>query len=517
LDAANRSNPVPHLYALESTNPCFIGSTRIATHLGLIPIQSLAENGTAFLTGTDDRAHGGGSGVAYRPASPAWKTRENTPVFRLVTKHGFEVTATADHRFLTANRGYVPLCDLQPDDRLMLQSQEGAWSTNELLPNMEAFQEKTAVMGQGGDRASGHLVTRKDFAERYANLPAAWSHDLGLVLGAQVGDGWLSGSSGSPVGIVFEKADTETLEAFHTPMQEWFGAGHLHQRESVHQLTYGRLPYEFFKSLGVMEAPAQEKRVPESIWQAPREAVVGFLQGLFTADGTVNLCESKRSCSVRLASASYALLQDVQLLLSNFGIISRIHKRREAGLRSMPNGKGGSQLYSAHTDYELLIDKANRDAFLEKIGFINSEKQRKAAQFVESKARKSNHETFETSVACIEPAGLADVYDLTEPVTHSLIANGLIAHNCGEQWLGPFENCCLGSVNLAQHFGPDGQVDWEKLRQSVVLSTIFLDDVVEANAYVPAVPQLKEAAHRARRIGLGIMGLADLMYHAGIR
>ena len=52
---------------------------------------------------------------------------------------------------------------------------------------------------------------------------------------------------------------------------------------------------------------------------------------------------------------------------------------------------------------------------------------------------------------------------------------------------------------------------------SVVLSTIFLDDVVDANAYVPAVPQLKEAAHRARRIGLGIMGLADLMYHCGIR
>ncbi len=88
---------------------------------------------------------------------------------------------------------------------------------------------------------------------------------------------------------------------------------------------------------------------------------------------------------------------------------------------------------------------------------------------------------------------------------------------CGEQWLGPYENCCLGSVNLAQHVTPDGQVDWEKLRESVELATRFLDDVVEANAYVPAVPQLKEAAHRARRIGLGIMGLADLMYRAGIR
>ena len=90
-------------------------------------------------------------------------------------------------------------------------------------------------------------------------------------------------------------------------------------------------------------------------------------------------------------------------------------------------------------------------------------------------------------------------------------------HNCGEQWLGPYENCCLGSVNLNEHCGPNNTVDWETLRQSVVTATRFLDDVVEANGYVPSVPQLKEAAHKARRIGLGIMGLADLMYHVGVR
>lgn len=88
---------------------------------------------------------------------------------------------------------------------------------------------------------------------------------------------------------------------------------------------------------------------------------------------------------------------------------------------------------------------------------------------------------------------------------------------CGEQWLGPYENCCLGSVNLNEHCGVDGSVDWEGLSQSVGTATRFLDDVVEANAYVPAVPKLKEAAYRARRIGLGVMGLGDLMYHVGVR
>jgi ribonucleoside-diphosphate reductase alpha chain len=108
-----------------------------------------------------------------------------------------------------------------------------------------------------------------------------------------------------------------------------------------------------------------------------------------------------------------------------------------------------------------------------------------------------------------------DAANRSNPVPHLYQLEA--TNPCGEQYLGNYENCCLGSVNLARHFGPDGSVDWEKLRQSTVLSTTFLDDVVDANAYVPAVPQLKEAAHRARRIGLGIMGLADLMYHAGIR
>lgn len=108
-----------------------------------------------------------------------------------------------------------------------------------------------------------------------------------------------------------------------------------------------------------------------------------------------------------------------------------------------------------------------------------------------------------------------DASNRSNPVPHLYQLEA--TNPCGEQWLGPYENCCLGSVNLAQHFGPDGTVDWEKLRNSVVVSTYFLDDVVDANAYVPAVPELSKAAHRARRIGLGIMGLGDLMYHVGIR
>ncbi|MGE5224858.1 MAG: ribonucleotide reductase N-terminal alpha domain-containing protein, partial [Omnitrophica WOR_2 bacterium] len=80
LDAANRANPVPQLYQLEATNPCFIGSSRIATDQGMIKIQDLAEMEMSVMVATDERVPFGGSGlpdagrfgVAFRPASFAW-------------------------------------------------------------------------------------------------------------------------------------------------------------------------------------------------------------------------------------------------------------------------------------------------------------------------------------------------------------------------------------------------------------------------------------------------------------
>jgi len=73
-------------------------------------------------------------------------------------------------------------------------------------------------------------------------------------------------------------------------------------------------------------------------------------------------------------------------------------------------------------------------------------------------------------------------------------------------------------VNLAEHCGSEDNwigTDGVRVLRAAVR---FLINVVDANAYRPAVPQLKRRrSHRARRIGLGIMGLADVMYHVGVR
>ncbi len=153
--------------------------------------------------------------------------------------------------------------------------------------------------------------------------------------------------------------------------------------------------------------------------------------------------------------------------------------------------------------YNGSIEEARKSGYA-----IKTHKTIRAAELFEKIVRQAHHNG--------EPGMLfLDAANRSNPVPHLYPLEA--TNPCGEQWLGPYENCCLGSINLAEHCGPEGSVDWESLHQSVVSATIFLDDVIEANAYVPAVPQLAKAAHNARRIGLGIMGLGDLMYHTSIR
>ena len=84
---------------------------------------------------------------------------------------------------------------------------------------------------------------------------------------------------------------------------------------------------------------------------------------------------------------------------------------------------------------------------------------------------------------------------------------------CGEQFLHHYDNCNLGSINLA-NFVNDGQMDWENLKRVTRTATRLMDNVIDTFDF--PVKQVTDLARKNRRIGLGIMGFADMLYQLGI-
>jgi ribonucleoside-diphosphate reductase alpha chain len=266
--------------------------------------------------------------------------------------------------------------------------------------------------------------------------------------------------------------------------------------------------------VGTGRAPT--KRVPASIFGAPTEVQAAFLRGLFGADGCLSRVETggKANRYVGLGSRSEALLKDVLRVLNGFGIRGRIYlinKSSESNF-SYTRKDGTTVQYELRQGFDLLINGSDLDRFANAIGFSTPRKQAALEAMLAETERYRTSGT--TKLVAREEDGQEVVYNLTEPLHHSYVVDGLVVANCSEYMSIDDSACNLASLNLMKFRREDGELDIEAFEHAV--DTVFLAQEILVGYSSYPTPEIEQNAKAYRQLGLGYANLGALLMARGL-
>ncbi|HEY6522880.1 MAG TPA: DnaB-like helicase C-terminal domain-containing protein, partial [Solirubrobacteraceae bacterium] len=428
---------------LSDLRECVTGDTLVLMADGRrVPIAALVGTTPEVL------ALDGGHRVIRAPSDAVWPVGVR-PIFELRLASGRTMRATADHRIL-AGAGWRRLSELNAGDRVALARQ---------VPEPMA--------------------------------PQRWADDRVVLLGQMIGDG--SYLSGQP--MRYTTASEDNSRAVSEAATREFGARvtRYRGRRSWHQLLISGngtrwLPAgvgAWFKELGIFGQRSREKRIPEAAFRLANDQIALLLRHLWATDGCIwagPVTSRKLATRVYYGTSSPGLATDVAALLLRLGIVARIGKT--SAEKPMWNvGVSGAADQRRFLDVvgtfgprvpqgqslELLLPTANTNVDtlpIETWGLVRAAMARQgvtqrqmaelrgtayggAAHFKFAPSRSTlasyarllgapeltaaaDNDVFWDKVVAIEPAGEAEVFDLTVPGPASWLADGVVTHNSGQ-------------------------------------------------------------------------------------
>jgi len=554
-DNANRANPNGHDGIIRSSNLCVSGDTRIATSLGLVRADELEKMNRKIITSYDYRTNGDYKkfGVGVAPSLKMFKTKENAEIYEVVTKDGYSIKSTLWHEYYVVdgkNRVIKKsLKNIKKDEKLLIQSSIGQF-------------------GLEGD------------------------FDLGFIIGLITGDGTFSQKENgySTAYIDLYNSDIKLSKLVHSQIENIINNYYAMLPKAYKKEFKNKFPKEIkhtknskkvrFTNLRLGRVLDEQfnfnkdtkYRVPEIVFKGTKECVVGYLKALFIADGTVNIIKNNKvpTFAIQLASKEKNLLKDVQLLLSNFGIRSKISKMRDKGNKHFQyiTKDGEKKEYISSNLFRLNINGENAINFINSIGFFG-DKQVKALNVFKRReelgysAKSRKKEYFLSDIESIKFVGVEDVYDTTQLYNNSLIFNGIVTGNCTEIYQNTHSNRYLMKIEFSdgevktyeesdivktdqgvekeakkitaldfidgkqvyfvEKTNIDGQtavcnlasINLSKINKKedfervVPIAVRMLDNVIDLNFY--PVKKTKETNLKTRAIGLGVMGEAQFL------
>ncbi len=316
---------------------CVAGNSLVNSEQGLAPISELSQLSSGALVKTD---------VSPTPVE-TWLDNGVMETRLLQTADGYELEGTPNQciRVIDSQGNYAwrRLDEIQPADWIAIQRKN------------RLFGQSSAVNFSFQHKEGTHR--KNDFS-----FPQELTADYAYLTGLLVGDGRCTTRDGVQV-CVCEKQMEEAVQSL---FKRLFGKegkifGHWAFYCGVELRAY-------LEKLGLGFLRSWEKRVPSSVFRAPKPVAAAFLRGLFDTDGTVRLTgRNNNSAEINVATTSRELAGEVQQLLLNFGIASSIQTVDNTGKTSLIQGR---TVRSARKIYHIRVKGSQSAAVFQKeIGF----------------------------------------------------------------------------------------------------------------------------------------------------
>lgn len=338
----------------------------------------------------------------------AWYTGHR-PVYRVRAQNGFEIRVTGDHPILT-QRGWVRCGALQEDDQLCVLDQWDHFGDGHVEHESDVYVNW---------KRTDHYVDAFELTERHGRLLGYLTADGHSFRALEMNQ---SIKFTSITEIYLDEVELLIAELFPDVETKRYAKGNGFDLLCVSKQGRSAKTTSLRRFLAAM---APDDKFPTAIFRAPREAIISFLNRLFSADGCVGT-GIQLACGNSRAYAHYC-----QLLLARLGIDSRV--------------KSGEWM-SKNTDwfYRLTIDdKTNMARFLSIVGPIFGKEEACAGldtTFVRWSNRSYDHAPIGedgehrlwSRLLSVEPCGEDDVYDVTYPEKGWFFAQGIVVHNSGK-------------------------------------------------------------------------------------
>lgn len=254
---------------------------------------------------------------------------------------------------------------------------------------------------------------------------------------------------------------------------------------------------EIMQSLGFSAQPLPERVMPTSYKSWTNSQKLSFLRGMYSANGSV--VDGHR---VQYKTTSKLLALELQNALEEQGILSNITKNRPKEVE-FSNGT-----YVCKASYDVCINQIESiTIFASQIGFVHKYKNDSLDKLI------SERGDYVVSVTLGEEE---PVYDFSENINHWGVVEGFVVHNCAEEMLPDGGACLLGSLNLSE-FVKDGKFDFTDFDKAVRIAIRALDKVQDEGINLHPLPIQRTMAFNWRQLGLGIMGLGDMLIKLNIR